>query len=139
MCERHLRIDLKWAAAFTGAMRILLVMALLVAVSGGGCASRKHASASSPQQPASGPAYSKAIITPDTRLIGKVVSFDPEGRFAVLNFPIGHLPAFGQRLSVYRSGLKVGEINVTGPQRDDNIVGDVMAGEARTGDEVREQ
>ncbi len=120
-------------------MRILLLMVLLVAVSGAGCAGRKSAAASVQRQPAPQAATTKAIITPDTRLVGKVVSFDPDGRFAVLNFPIGHLPALGQRLGVYRLGLKVGEIHVTGPQRDDNIVGDVIAGEARTGDEVREQ
>ena len=49
------------------------------------------------------------------------------------------MAAVGQRLNVYRFGLKVGEIKVTGPQRDDNIVGDIVAGEARKGDDVREQ
>ena len=111
---------------------LLLVLIMLLA---GGCAGRKKAPAAATfQNPPS-----KLIVTPETALIGKVLSFDPDARFAVLNFPIGHLPVLGERLSVYRLGVKVGEIKVTGPQRDDNIVGDLIAGDARTGDEVRQQ
>jgi hypothetical protein len=78
-------------------------------------------------------------MTPDTRLVGKVSKANPEGRFVIMTFPIGHLPALDQRLAVYRQGLKVGEIKVTGPQLDDNVVGDIAAGEAGPGDEVRAQ
>lgn len=113
-----------------------MALALLLACSG--CAGRKPAPADGTQAMRP-PSDSKLIITPETRLQGKVVDYNPDGRFAVLNFPIGHLPALGQRLDIYRLGLKVGEVKVTGPQRDDNIVGDVVAGEARKGDEVREQ
>jgi hypothetical protein len=81
----------------------------------------------------------KVITTPDTGLSGKVARVNASGRFAVLNFPVGHLPAIDQRLDVYRLGLKTGEIRVTGPQRDDNIVGDVIAGEVQPGDEVRDR
>ena len=56
-----------------------------------------------------------------------------------MTFPIGHLPALRQELGVYRQGLKVGEIRVTGPQLDDSIVGDIQTGDAQTGDEVRGQ
>jgi hypothetical protein len=34
--------------------------------------------------------------------------------------------------------LKVGEVRVSGPQRDDNIVADLVTGTAAAGDEVRE-
>lgn len=44
----------------------------------------------------------------------------------------------GKRLNVYRNGLKVGELKVTGPQRDNNTVADIVAGECQVGDEVRE-
>ena len=81
----------------------------------------------------------KIIVTPETGLLGKVVKVNPEGAFVVLNFPIGHLPAGEQRLNVYRLGLKVGEIRVTGPQQDDNVVADIVAGEAREGDDVRDR
>jgi hypothetical protein len=60
-------------------------------------------------------------------------------RFVVLNFPIEKMAAVEQRLNVYRRGLKVGEVKVTGPQREDNIVADLVAGEAEVGDEVRSQ
>jgi hypothetical protein len=81
---------------------------------------------------------SSLIVTPEAGLQGKVMRTNPAGKFVVLNFPIGHLPSLEQRLSVYRLGLKVGEVRVTGPQLDDNIVGDVVAGEAAVGDVVRD-
>ena len=119
-------------------MRTLLFMVLMMLLSAMvGCSGTKGAAEAG--QPKQSPSSSKVIITPETRLAGKVVTFDADARFAVLNFPIGHMPAVGERLDVYRLGLKVGEIKVTGPQRDDNIVGDVLAGEARKGDDVREQ
>jgi hypothetical protein len=80
-----------------------------------------------------------AIVTPDASLAGKVVSYNSVGRFVVLNFPAGRLPKMDQKLFLYRAGLKVAELNVTGPQSDDNTVADVVSGEARVGDEVRDQ
>lgn len=82
---------------------------------------------------------SSLIITPDSVLTGRVASFNAAGRFAVLNFPVGHLPAIGQRLNVYRLGVKVGEVKVSGPQRDDHIVADVASGQVQLGDEVRDR
>jgi hypothetical protein len=79
------------------------------------------------------------IVTPENALSGKVLKVNPEARFVVLNFPIGKLPFIGQRLSVYRYNLKVGEVKVTGPQREDNIVADISAGEAQPGDDVRDR
>jgi hypothetical protein len=35
--------------------------------------------------------------------------------------------------------LKVAEVKVTGPQRDNNIVADLVSGDAQVGDEVRDQ
>ena len=82
---------------------------------------------------------SKLMVTPQSVLTGRVISFDATGHFVVLNFPVAHLPRLEQRMDVLRQGVKVGEIKVTGPQRDDHIVADVTAGEARPGDEVRER
>jgi len=82
---------------------------------------------------------SKLIVTPDSSLSGKVVKYNDAGRFVVLEFPVGHLPLLEQHLFVYRAGLKVGEIKVTGPQRDDHIVADLTLGEAQAGDEVRDR
>ena len=71
--------------------------------------------------------------------MGKVTKVNLEGHFVVLTFPIGHLPALEQHLNLYRHGLKTGEVRVSGPQLDDNIVGDIIAGEAQPGDDVRAQ
>ncbi len=81
----------------------------------------------------------KLIVTPETGLAGKVVNVNTGGRFVVLNFPIGHLPKLDQPLNVYRLGLKVGEVRATGWQLDDNVVADLLAGEAQPGDEVRDR
>ena len=79
------------------------------------------------------------IITADVALRGKVSRYNADGRFVVLEFPIAHLPRVGQSMFVYRNGLKVGEVKVTGPQRDDRTVADVTTGEAQAGDDVRGQ
>jgi hypothetical protein len=45
----------------------------------------------------------------------------------------------GSKLFVYRQGLKVAELVVTGPQRDDHTVADIRTGDCRTGDEIRDR
>ena len=79
------------------------------------------------------------MVTPDRVLLGKIARVNEVGRFVVLEFPVSHLPAMGQVLFVYRNGLKVAEVKVTGPQRDDHTVADLTTGEAQLGDEVRGQ
>lgn len=81
----------------------------------------------------------KLIVTPAEGLVGKVATVNSEDGFVVLTFPIGHLPVLGERLGVYHLGLKVGEVKITGPQLDDNVVGDLVKGEAQPGDQVRDQ
>jgi hypothetical protein len=81
---------------------------------------------------------SELIVTPGGLVKGRVASVNANARFVVLGFPIGSVPAVGKRFSVYRQGLKVGELKVTGPQRDNNTVADIIAGECQPGDEVRE-
>lgn len=85
------------------------------------------------------PGDRKVVITPETGVTGKITMVNPEGRFVVLTFPIGQMPALERRLNVYRRGLKVGEVKITGPQREDNVVADLLAGEAHAGDEVRDK
>ncbi len=79
------------------------------------------------------------IVTPDNSLAGKVVTYNSIGRFVVLNFPSRRMPNVNQRLFLYRAGLKVAEVRVAGPQNDDNTVADLVSGEARVGDDVRDQ
>ncbi len=78
------------------------------------------------------------IVTPEPRLVGSVIAYNPAGRFVVIEFPVGNLPVRDQRLAVYRQGLKVGEVRITGPERDYSTVADVISGEALKGDEIRE-
>jgi hypothetical protein len=79
----------------------------------------------------------KLIITAETGLIGKVVRVNETARFAVLNFPVGNMPAAQQVMNVYRKGLKVGEVRVTALRQDNNTVADIVKGEAEIGDEIR--
>ena len=84
-------------------------------------------------------ASQKLIVTPENGLVGKVEMVNQNARYVVLSFPIGHLPAMEQRLSVYRRGLKVGEVKVSGPQIEDNVVADIVEGDSVAGDEVRDK
>lgn len=133
-------------------MKLPIPALLLAVVWFGGCAT-KHAPALPPLTgaPTGLPAHADAppagktktedqlIVTPDSTLMGRVAVYNEAGRFVVLDFPIGHLPANEQVMFVFRQGLKVGEVKVTGPQRDHNTVADLVAGEARKGDEVRDR
>ena len=79
------------------------------------------------------------IVTPDTSLTGKVVKFNETARIVVLEFPIINLPAAGRTLFVYRKELKVGEVKTTTWQKEEHIVADLISGEAREGDVVRDR
>lgn len=79
------------------------------------------------------------IVTPDETLTGAVVSVNEVGRFVVLRFPLGRMPAEDSTLFVYRQGLKVAELKVTGPQKDDHTIADIRTGECRLKDEVRDR
>jgi len=81
----------------------------------------------------------QSIVTPDNSLTARVVSYNTSGRFVVLGFPVGQMPKLEQGLFLYRDGMKVGEVKITGPQRENNIVADLVTGEAQVGDEVRDQ
>ena len=129
-------------------MRTSLMVILLFALSLTGCFWKKHAAkpaappprAGAPAATSRGPATNPTLTaTPENALVGKVALVNSTGRFVVLNFPLGKMAAVEQRLDLYRRGLKVGEVKVTGPAREDNIVADLVAGEADVGDEARSQ
>ncbi len=106
-----------------------------------GCASRKRVAPTAAYGSLSG-TYTNAdklIVTPENPLVGTVVKVNSEARFVVLNFPIGQMPKFGQSFGVYRQGLKVGELRITGPQRDDNTIADIVDGDAAVNDTARRQ
>ena len=80
-----------------------------------------------------------ASVTPALSTVyGRVAHVNAADRFVVLTYPIGRVPPINKRLSVYREGMKIGELKVTGPQQDPNTVADITAGEAHAGDEVRD-
>jgi hypothetical protein len=85
----------------------------------------------------SGTAKSKAIITPASGLAGRVASVNPAYQFVVIAFEGGTSPVPDQKLSLYRANLKVGEVKVSRQQMGRNVVADIVAGEARVGDDVR--
>jgi hypothetical protein len=115
---------MKWFASL-----MLACAGLLLA----GCVHHK------PAHPAAAATPAPAIVTPDNSLAGKVVSYNDAGRFVVLNFPAGRMPKMDQHLFLYRAGLKVAEVGVTGPQSDDNTVADLISGDAQSGDEARDR
>lgn len=126
-------------------MRPAAFAPLLAALLVSGCAGRKAAAthpqagpgfaSSSPSRPAQG---QNLIVTPATALVGKVISVNAPGRFVVLNFPPGQMPPSGQRLSLYRDGLKTAELELTNSRDEDNVIANVLSGEAHLGDEARE-
>ncbi len=137
-------VDLACAGDFTASMRTLLSAISVGVLVLCGCSGHRGGSPTFSEvpitvKPSSSLARDKLIFTPDNLLVGKVVKANADGRYVVMNFPIGHLPSLDQRLSIFRRGLKIGEIRVTGPQLDDNVVGDIVAGDAQAGDDVRAQ
>ena len=78
-----------------------------------------------------------AIVTPDTSLAARVVAANEVGRFVIVSFPANQTPKIQQSLFLYRAGLKVAEVKVTGPQSENNIVADLVSGDAKVGDTVR--
>ena len=115
-------------------MRLIVFAPLLaVGILISGCASPRQTTS------AGVPKGSTLIVTPDMSFTAKVVRYNSIGRYVVLSFPVGQMPAVGQGLFLYRGGLKTGAVKITGPQNDNNIVADVVDGDAQVGDEVRDQ
>jgi len=95
-----------------------------------GCVASKKAVSSVPPT---------AIVTPDDVQRAAVAMYNPIGRFVVLNFSAGSLPKHDQVFFIYHGGLKAGEVKITGPERGNSTVADLISGEAQAGDEVRDQ
>jgi len=121
----------------------LSVLGLLILILAG-CAGKKASAprSGSPAADGASPAANRTnlniIVTPASSAVGKVASANSVGRFVVISFPIASVPPNERRFNVYRGGLKVGEVKITGPRRDNHTVADIVAGECQVGDEVRE-
>ena len=85
--------------------------------------------ATSPQKP---------IVTALNALAGKVVLVNATLRFVVVDFSVGRKPAPGQHLGVYRKEQKIGEVKISSQSRDVNFAADLVTGEVRVGDDIRE-
>lgn len=109
-----------------------MMLALTLGVSGCFFHHSKHSDATSTT-------VSRPIVTPDNSLSAKVVTVNTVGRFVVLNFPADRMPKIGQPMFLYRAGLKVADVKITGPRQENNIVADLVSGEAQVGDTVRDQ
>ena len=123
---------------------VVYLAALLVLTPCTGCFWRRHKSTPPPAvvnvSPATNaPSADTFVITPEVGLNGRVSSVNAGLRFVVLTFPVGQVPGRDAKLNVYHNGIKVGEVKITGPARDDNTVADIISGDAETGDEVREK
>jgi hypothetical protein len=118
---------------YNSAMRnviALFCVTLLLA----GCRSPKPAPGTAP--PSAGKKPEQTYITPDFSAAGRVELVNSQGRFVVLSFPPGRVPAIGQMMRINHRGLKVGEVRITGPQREIDTVADLVEGEANVGDEA---
>ena len=134
------RFDLRRATGFAAVMRLTIRFSLVaLAVALCGCASDQKPKFADVPGPSDGMTGGQPVVKPSDALTGKVVTYNAVGRFTVLNFPLTRMPAMEQTLFLYRDGMKVGEVKITGPQKDDNIVADLVQGEAKAGDEVRDR
>jgi hypothetical protein len=117
-------------------MKISILPALLlVTLLASGCGRFRYHATTPPPAAQTPP----VIVTPDNSLTANVLVYNADSRYVVLGFPVGRMPRLEQSLFLYRNGLKVAEVKVTGPQRDNNIAADLVTGEAQVGDEVRDQ
>lgn len=130
-------VDLLPQRQIMAAMNRLLFM-LLCGLLVAGCKNTPAGQHANSDAAAKRKGKSKVEMVPDDALRGRVAMVNPNSRTVILSFPLGWLPAVERRLNVYRGGVKVGEVKVTGPQMDTNIAADLLAGEARPGDQVRE-
>jgi hypothetical protein len=108
----------------------LLCMAVFLA----GCAHPKPQTNALPP-PEKAPAH-QTYITPDLRTVGRVELVNVEGRFVVLSFPPGRVPPPGQHWRIMHRGLKIGQVTISGPQREVDTVADIVDGTANVGDEA---
>ena len=115
------------------------VLALAVLLTSGCARGKKEAA----QKPAAAftvktmDGNTNVVVTPVNSPVGRVASVNAQAKFAVINFPVGQLPAHESRLAVFHNGTKTGEIKITGPAQENFTVGDITAGTVLEGDEVR--
>jgi hypothetical protein len=124
-------------ACWTFVESAALLMAVATALLAAGCGTAEGPRGGDLRSDAAGAGATGGRI--DEGVHGRVVLVNPVLRYVVMEFPAFKLPAIGQKLMLYRQGQKVGEVKATGPSRDSTMAGDLTAGGAQVGDEVREE
>ena len=138
-------------------MRRALLDILLVVALGTSCAQtpgRRDASESGPGSPAAvtseaasgganpagraGTPPRYPAMNPITPVQGRVTFVNAKLRFVIADFAFHLMPQVEQRLGLYREGVRVGGVRISGPSRGTTVVADVLSGEAQVGDQVRE-
>jgi len=112
---------------------LILFLALLLSA----CAHTSTGGTVKPPRPPAAP--NKTSITSINLPAGKIVLVNADLRYVVVDFGPNRRPRPEQKLNIYREGQKVGEITVSAQARDQNFAADIVAGEIRVGDDVREQ
>lgn len=79
------------------------------------------------------------VITLADPWAGKVASVNQAARFVILDYSLSQMPPVGQRLGVYRKGVRIGEIRISGQPQDGYVAADITAGEILNGDETRRE
>lgn len=77
------------------------------------------------------------VVTPVTSVQGRVVSVNERLRFVIADFAFQQMPQVSQRLGVFRSGQRVGEVRISGPFDGTVVIADIMSGEAAVSDLLR--
>lgn len=113
--------------ALTPAMQRVSWIAVLAVLLTAGC-----------QIPAKTKRTAPATVVPVNPIQGKVAFLNADLKYVVVDFSLGRLPKPDQKLNVYRAGQKVGELRVSNQAISVNFAADIIAGEAKLGDEVRE-
>jgi hypothetical protein len=68
---------------------------------------------------------------------GRVHTVNVGLKFVVIDYTLGGMPVTGSIVSAYRGDQKVGEIKITGPERNGFVAGDVVNGFIQPEDQVR--
>jgi hypothetical protein len=136
MRHRHPTSGVRWLAAGCLVLACLGSLAADVGTNQPPATTNRSAVATAP---ASSTPLEAPVLAVDDSLSGQVLRVNTKARFAVLSFPPGRMPDTGQQFSVWRTNGVVGEARVSGPRRDETIIADLVSGEWKAGDEVREK
>lgn len=79
------------------------------------------------------------VITLADPWAGKVAFVNLSARFVILDYSLSQMPPTGQRLTVFRLGIRVGEVKITGQPQNGYVAADITAGEIQNGDETRRE